>query len=101
MIKTFKEFGEEREKGKNLKDQGYPHSIVPIYRARHHSEQTFKHMDYVTRSEKFAKEHADHMTQTTGEKHHFIKIQAKSEHVSSAYNPRKYFYHGPETKGKI
>jgi hypothetical protein len=90
----------DRKAGKTLKDQGYPLSHVTIYRAQHHTDEKLKHMDYVTRSEKFAREHAA-MAAVTEEQHHVLKVRARAEHVPDAYKPGEYFYGGPEVVGKV
>lgn len=92
---------EDRKLGPSLVSQGYVLSKVKIYRAVLATIDTFKPMDYVTRSLKFAKEHADHVQAVEGEAAHVIEMIAKATDVYEAYNPGEYFYNGPETKGNV
>lgn len=91
---------EERKLGPSLKAQGYEFDYVKIYRAVLSTVNTFKAKDYVTRSIKFAKEHADHVQAVEGEPSHVIQALVKAADVYDAYNPGEYFYNGPEVKGK-
>lgn len=91
----------ERVHGKTLPELGWPLKNANIWRAMNAKGDSFNPMDYVTRNEKFAREHAEHMTVTEGEPFHVVKLRAKAEHVAEAYNPGEYFYTGPKAKGAI
>lgn len=99
-MKIF-ELLEDRKLGPSLKDQGYDLEYVVIYRAVPANIDSFKSKDYVTRSRKFAKEHADHVSAVEDEPAHVLKAMVKASDVYDAYNPGEYFYDGPEKKGKI
>lgn len=86
---------EDRQKGKSLKETGYPYKYVKIYRAVLANIDKFNSMDYVTRSLKFATEHADHVAAVEDEKAHVLELMARAEDVYEAYNPGEYFYDGP------
>jgi hypothetical protein len=83
-----------RKHGLTLPETGYNERYVYIYRAVPKTVTTFNYMDYVTRSKKFAKEHADHMMWTTEEDQHVLSAMIKSEDVAEASNPGEYFYIG-------
>jgi len=96
------ELKEQREKGSSLTDSGYEYKYANIYRAVLSDVNTFNPMDYVTRSIKFAKEHADHIAAVEGKPAHVIKAMVEAKNVYDAYNPGEYFYDGPIiTKTKI
>lgn len=98
---NFRDFLEnDRTKGRSLTQSGYEYRYVYIFRACEAKVATFKPMDYVTRSEKFAREHADHQTAVNGEPYHVIKAMVRADQVFEAYNPGEYFYDGPEIKGQ-
>lgn len=100
-MKIFELVSEDRELGPSLRDQGYEFDYVTIYRAVLATETTFKSKDYVTRSIKFAKEHAEHIAAVEEEPAHVLRAIVRSSDVYSAYNPGEYFYDGPEAKGKV
>lgn len=100
-MRAFEFIIENRVLGPSLTDQGYEYAYVKIYRAVLSSIDTFKPMDYVTRSLKFAQEHADHIQAVEGEDAHVIQVLVKASDVYNAYNPGEYFYNGPEKKGKV
>jgi hypothetical protein len=89
-----------RRKGKSLPETGYENRYAIIFRAITEGEPVFNSMDYVTRSEKFAKEHADHNA-GMGEDSSVIRAMVKAEDVYEAYNPGEYFYDGPPVSGKV
>jgi len=76
-----------------------------IYRACPVNVVTFSEMDYVTKSLKFAKEHAESMYWTEEEPYHVISAMVSnrpnSVHLFHASNPGEYFYGGPDLKGKV
>jgi hypothetical protein len=84
--------------GRTVREAGWPLDTVNIFRAMPATASSIRPNDYVTRSEKFANGHADHMT-ATDEPSHVIKARVSADHVREAYNPGEYFYVGPEVKG--
>lgn len=96
-----KSLNEDRKLGPSLVDQGYEFKKVRIYRAMLASSGKFNSMDYVTRSLKFAKEHADHVQAVEDEPAHVIEAIVNASDVYDAYNPGEYFYNGPEITGKV
>ena len=56
-------------------------------------------MDYVTRSENFAKGHVDHNA-GMGENSVAIRAMVPAADVYEAYNPGEYFYDGPLVEGR-
>jgi hypothetical protein len=84
---------------KSLKQSGYQWKYVTIFRAMESTEKELKDKDYVTRSQKFAVEHSDHMTSVKEELYHVMRYMVNSEHVFEAWNPGEYFYSGPSVKG--
>jgi len=91
----------QKELGPCITATGYKDSFVVIYRAMNANTTTFTDYDYVTRSQKFAIEHCDHMTTTEEEPFHVVKAMVRAEHVFNASNPGEYFYHGPNKVGKV
>jgi hypothetical protein len=89
-----------RRKGKSLPETGYENRYVVIFRAVIGEDASFNPMDYVTRSEKFAKEHADHNA-GMGDDSSVVRAMVKAEDVYEAYNPGEYFYDGPPVSGKV
>lgn len=87
-----------RIKGKSLRELGFPEEVM-IYRAVDANVNHFNPMDYVTRSLKFAKGHADHNLVVQEEPQQVIAKTVKSSDVFEASNPGEYFYNGPEVKG--
>ncbi len=73
--------------------------IVVIYRACRASTNLFNPMDYVTRSQKFAIEHAAHMMAVEDKEYHVIKLITSD--IYQAPNAGEYFYDGPVRHGKI
>jgi len=91
-----------RRKGKSLEELGtWPLSTVTIYRAVLASVTHFKKMDYVTRTERFAKEHADHVAAVEEEPAVVLKAKVKTSNVYEASNPGEWFYDGPPIKGRV
>jgi hypothetical protein len=58
-------------------------------------------MDYVTRSRKFASDHAEHIAVVEEEDANVLRALVNSSDVYEAYNPSEYFYNGPEIIGQI
>ena len=81
-----------RQHGRTLPETGYKDRFVYIYRAVPKSVTTINNMDYVTRSRRFAQEHADHMAATTEEDQHVLSAFVEAKDVAEAYNPGEYFY---------
>ena len=52
-------------------------------------------MDYVTLGQKWATEHAQHITATEEAPAHVLYAMVSTKHVYDAYNPGEYFYDGP------
>lgn len=95
---SFNQFLESRIKGKSLPETGYKWKYVHIYRAT--NTMTFKPMDYITLSLKFAKEHAEHQESVQGEPYWVITAMVEANKVFEAYNPGEYFWGGEEIRGK-
>jgi len=92
----------ENMKGKSLKDAGYAYKYISILRAKLESlDSTFKNMDFVTLSPKFALEHAQHLFAVEEEPAIIIKAMVSADSVFEAPNPGEYFYDGPTVMGKI
>lgn len=87
-------------RGKSLPETGYEYKKVAILRALPANMTTFDSMSYVTRSNRFAKEHAEHMAVTEGEDYHVIRALVNSKDVYEAPNPGEYFYDGPPVTGQ-
>jgi hypothetical protein len=89
---------------KQLKDPAEMGSHI-IYRAVPTTVTTFREMDYVTKSRKFANEHAESMYWTEEEPYHVIsKVVSNRPNAMTLYNasnPGEYFYAGPEVEGKV
>ena len=97
----FRRWLEERQMGQSLPDTGYTSSQVIIYRAVAKEVTEIKQEDYVTLSEKFAREHADHMVVTEEEPYVVLKALVNASDVYEAYNPGEYFYNGSPTSGQV
>ncbi len=95
---TFKQYIKEERSGTPI--DGDPDEYIRILRAQHHSDYHIKDKDYVTMSQKFAEEHAEHQHAVTDEPHHIVKSIVKRKNVLQAPNPGEYFYIGPTIKGK-
>jgi hypothetical protein len=92
---------EERARGRPL-SEAEPHlrgTKVAIYRACVARVTTFKTMDYVTRSLRWAIKHAQHVAAVEGEPAHVMRARVSAEQVFEADNPGEYFYGGPEIRG--
>jgi len=92
---------ESREKSM-LQDPVNP-GYVTLYRAVPLDVNTFRKMDFVTASRKFAIEHAEHMALTEEEPYHVIKKMVdntKDPIVYNAPNPGELFYYGPDVAGR-
>jgi len=76
-----------------------------IYRAVPVDVTTFREMDYVTKSRKFAAEHSESMYWTEEEPYHVIRAMVSNRHggivLYNASNPGEYFYDGPEIAGRV
>lgn len=76
-----------------------------IYRAVPVDVTTFREMDYVTKSRKFAAEHSESMYWTEEEPYHVIRAMVSNRHAEivlyNASNPGEYFYDGPEIAGRV
>lgn len=91
----------DRALGKSLPETGYQWKYVNILRAVDARETSIKPMDYVTRSEKFAVEHAEHQAAVTSAPQAVLKAMVKAADVYEAYNPGEYFYNGPVVQGVV
>lgn len=97
----FRTFLEVRQRGKSLPETGYPDRYVVIFRAADANESTLAGNDeYVTRSEKFAREHADHQAAVNEEPYTVFRYTVLAPDVYEAYNPGEYFYAGPPVQGR-
>jgi hypothetical protein len=99
LANNFVKESQERKKGKSLCELGYEYKKALIFRACSSHDFYFHSMDYVTRSKKFAVEHADHNVSVLEEDQHVLKAVVNATDVYEAYNPGEYFYDGPEIKG--
>jgi hypothetical protein len=99
LSNNINESESERKLGKSLAEQ-IPDKFVMIYRACPKDSNTFKDRDYVTRSKKFAIEHAENNHVYHEEQQHVLYAFVPTKYVFDAYNPGEYFYSGPEVKGK-
>ena len=95
----YKTWLEERQKGACLATQ-MKDKYVYIYRAVLATTTTFKPMDYVTLSRKWADDHCKHVVATEEAPAHVLKAFVPTKNVFDAYNPGEYFYDGPEIPGK-
>lgn len=86
-----------RDKGQSLAEMG-ERQPVRIYRAVKEGDMSFHPMDYVTRSMKFARQHAEHIAAVEEENASVLTALAAPEHVFEAYNPGEFFYDGPPLK---
>jgi hypothetical protein len=86
-------------RGAVLAQTDYPHRYVVIYRAT--VERSFKPMDYITLSRKFATGHADHTAAVEGEACGVIRAMVKTSDVYQAPNTDEYFYDGAKIAGKV
>ena len=91
---------ENRKKGKRLSDEIGP-GYRTFYRAAQQGVTTFKDMDYITPSLKFAIYHAENNEVYYEEKSDVIKALLSTEDVYAAHNPGEYFYSGPEKKATV
>lgn len=87
-------------KGEPLSNE-YPYSTVYVYRAQPATDLNLPTNSYITRSIKFAKDHAVHMANTEEEPQIVIKCLVKTENVFNAGNPGEYIYAGVPVKGKV
>jgi len=99
----FKQWLEmSRQKGRPLPevDPQYQGRNASIYRGAVATEASFKPMDYVTLSYKFAKDHAAHVAAVEGEDAHVLRARVPADQLFEAYNPGEYFYDGPVIAGE-
>ena len=95
-------FDNDRKRGQNLLQSGYEYRSVVIYRAALPSDEILQGKnEYVTRSKKFAIEHAEHQAAVNEEPFVVFRYMAQSESVFEAYNPGEYFYGGKPIPGKV
>ena len=90
----------EFTKGEPLSKE-YPYSTVIVYRAQPATDRNLPTNSYVTRSLRFAKDHAVHMANTEGEPQHVIKCLVKTANIFNAGNPGEYIYDGVPVAGKV
>lgn len=93
--------GKSRKVGKSLPEMGYDLRKVAIYRAAVSPTNSFKPMDYVTRSRAWAVGHAEHIAVVEEEDANVLKAMVNASDVYEAYNPGEYFYNGPEIAGTV
>lgn len=86
-------------RGQTLAQTGYPHRYVVIYRAT--VQRSFKPVDFITLSRKFAQGHADHTAAVNAEDCHVIRAMVKTADVYQAPNTDEYFYDGAEIAGTV
>lgn len=99
------DYSEDDEMNRRDKMRQNPENVgfYIIYRAVPTKIDYFSSMDFVTRSLKFAKGHADHMAAVEEEDFHVIKTMVDNTGepiLFNAPNPGEYFYDGPEARGK-
>lgn len=99
MMKARKKMFEERQKGTPLSAE-IPDEVVQIFRAQPVTQTSIEQMAYVTRSLKFAKDHAVHMSNTEEVPYHVVRALVPTRSVFNAYNPGEYFYDGSPVNGK-
>lgn len=73
---------------------------VFIYRAQPTQYINFSEKSYVTRSLKFAKEHAISSANYEDEPFHVVKAMVLTSDVYNAANPGEYIYMGKQVKGR-
>ena len=91
---------QSRKKGDPLSSKTNAQYIT-IYRAVEEGVLSFKDMDYVTLSRRFAVEHAENNAVVYDTPHIVLQKLVSTDNVFDAYNPSEYFYSGKEKKGKI
>ena len=96
----FKNWFEERQFGKSLPETGYTEKFVVIYRAMQQGTPVLKNGDYVTRSRKFATDHARHQVAVEEEDQMVVRATVEAKDVYEAYNPGEYFYGGQPIPGR-
>jgi len=101
IFMEFKSWLEERQFGKSLPETGYPDRFVAIYRAMQQGAPMFKNGDYVTRSRKFAIDHARHQAAVEEEDQMVVRATVAASDVYEAYNPGEYFFGGKPTEGEV
>ena len=89
----------------SMREDPVENGYYTIYRAVKAGVTSFKPMDYVTRSEKWAIGHADHMNATEEEPYVvirtlIIKDDESDDVLFHAPNSGEYLYDGPEKTGK-
>lgn len=99
MMKARKKMFEDRQKGTSLSSE-LADKYVVIYRAQPSTASTIDPMSYVTRSIKFARDHAVHMANTEEIPYHVVRALVATKDVYNAYNPGEYFYDGKAVNGK-
>lgn len=92
---------ETRRKGRSLAQSGYEYRYATIYRGVVATVTKFTSMDYVTRTKKWAEQHADHVAAVEDEPAVVLKATVKAANVYEADNPGEYFYDGPDVKGRV
>ena len=89
---------EDRLPGKPLSDTMT--GMVAIYRGVLSNTNEIKNLDYITRSLKFAREHAAHIADTEEENAVILYALVPTTTVYEAYNPGEYFYVGTTIKAR-
>lgn len=86
-------------KGKPLSSET-SEPYVTIYRAQPVTYLNFEDGSYITRSQKFAKDHAVSSANYEDEPFHVVRAIVETKYVFNADNPGEYIYGGPPKKGK-
>lgn len=81
--------------GKTLEEEGLS-GKVRVYRAAPATADKIRNHDYITRSFKFAKGHADHMSFTEEENYAVLSASIDASLIANASNPGEYFYIGQD-----
>jgi len=91
---------DDRKLGQKMSDK-MGLKYIKVYRAVKKGVDEFLDKDYVTFSERFAKEHAENNHVYHDEPYDVIFALIPSNKLHDAYNPGEYFYVGKPLKGKI
>ena|ERR1700752_5225563 len=86
-------------KGKPLSDEIRDPFII-IFRAQPTKYTDFTKGSYVTRSKKFAKDHAISSANYEDEQFHVVQAFVKTKDVFNASNPGEYIYDGEPARGR-
>lgn len=102
IVKNYNNINEndERKLGQSLYNK-MGLKYIKVYRAVKQGVDHFYDKDYVTFSERFAKEHAENNHVYSEEPHDVIFALIPTTKLYDAYNPGEYFYSGKPLKGNV